>query len=129
MVCCEPVTISHVMLTCHAPARVLDDYLILRWYGRVHIITRRRLVEFWKVHPEARVPLQHWFTIIRKTDYASLAALRRTFPSADHVHRFTVFNIGGDKFRLIAAIHYNRKKVSIRHVLTHAEYDRGSWRM
>lgn len=75
------------------------------------------------------MPLQHWFAIIRKTDYASFAALRTTFPSADHVDQFTVFNIGGNKFRLIAAIHYNRKKVYIRHVLTHAEYDRGSWRL
>jgi len=95
----------------------------------VHVITRRRLTDFWRIHPEARSPLQHWFAIIRKTDYASFAALRTTFPSADQVHRFTVFDVGGNKFRLIAAIHYNRKKVYIRHVLTHAEYDRGSWRI
>jgi mRNA interferase HigB len=94
----------------------------------VHIITRRRLVDFWEIHPEARTPLQHWFAIIRQTDYASFAALRVTFPSADQVGRFTVFNIGGNKFRLITAVHYNRKKVYIRHVLTHAEYDRGRWR-
>lgn len=95
----------------------------------MHIITRRRLVNFWRIHPEARASLQHWFAIVRKTDYASFAALRATFPSADQVNRLTVFNIGGNKFRLIAAIHYNRKKVYIRHVLTHAEYDRGSWRI
>lgn len=94
----------------------------------MHIITRRRLVEFWAIHPDARVPLEHWFTIISKTDYASFAALRKTFPSADQVDRFTVFNIGGNKIRLIAAIHYNRKKVYIRHVLTHAQYDREGWR-
>ena len=75
------------------------------------------------------MPLQHWFTIVRKTDYASFAALRATFPSADQVDRFTVFNVGGNKFRLIAAIHYNRKKVYIRHVLMHAEYDQGRWRI
>lgn len=48
--------------------------------------------------------------------------------SADKVGKFTVFDIGGNKYRLIAAIHYNRKKVYIRHVLTHAEYDRGKWK-
>lgn len=94
----------------------------------MHIITRRRLEDFWQTHPEARSPLEHWFAMMRKTDYASFAALRITFPSADQVHRFTVFNIGGNKFRLIAAIHYNRKKVYVRHVLTHAEYDRAGWR-
>jgi mRNA interferase HigB len=44
------------------------------------------------------------------------------------VNRLTVFNIGGNKFRLIAAIHYNRKKLYIRHILTHADYDRNTWR-
>ncbi len=86
-------------------------------------------MDFGRLHPEARVPLQYWFTIVRKTDYASFAALRATFPSADQVDRFTVFNVGGNKFRLIAAIHYNRKKVYIRHVLMHAEYDQGRWRI
>jgi mRNA interferase HigB len=94
----------------------------------VRIITRRRLVDFWEIHPEVRVPLQHWFAIIRQTDYASFTALRATFPSADQVERFTVFNVGGNKFRLITVIHYNRKKVYVRHVLTHAEYDRRGWR-
>ena len=60
--------------------------------------------------------------------YASVADLRVTFPSADHVGRFTVFNIGGTTYLLIVAIHYNRRKVYVRHVLTHAEDDRGNWR-
>jgi mRNA interferase HigB len=85
-------------------------------------------MEFARTHPDARTPLNVWFTIVRKTDYTSFANLRVTFPSADQVDRFTVFNIGGNKFRLIAAIHYNRKKIYIRQVLTHAEYDRGAWR-
>jgi hypothetical protein len=46
-------------------------------------------------------------------------------PHADHVGRFTVFNVGGNKYHLIGAIHYNRGKVYVRHVLTHKEYDRG----
>jgi mRNA interferase HigB len=74
------------------------------------------------------VPLSHWYEIVSKTDFASFAALRTTFPSADQVGKFTVFNIGGNKYRLISAIHYNRKKVYIRHVLTHAEYSRDRWR-
>jgi mRNA interferase HigB len=50
------------------------------------------------------------------------------FSSADQVGKFTVFNIGGNKVRLIAAIHYNRKKVYIRAVLTHEEYDENKWK-
>ncbi|TGK76307.1 type II toxin-antitoxin system HigB family toxin, partial [Leptospira wolffii] len=44
------------------------------------------------------------------------------------VGKFTVFNISGNNFRLISSIHYNRKKVFIRHVLTHSEYDKGKWK-
>jgi len=50
------------------------------------------------------------------------------YPQADQVGRCTVFNIGGNNYRLIAAIHYNTGVVYIRHVLTHAEYDRGAWK-
>lgn len=50
------------------------------------------------------------------------------FPHADKVGKFTVFNVGGNKVRLIAAIHYNRGKIYIRHVLTHREYDKGAWK-
>jgi mRNA interferase HigB len=52
----------------------------------------------------------------------------RVFASADNVEGLTVFDIGGNKFRLITSIHYNRRKVYIRAVLTHAEYDRGNWK-
>jgi mRNA interferase HigB len=86
------------------------------------------LIEFARKHPDARVPLNNWYAIVSKTNYASFAGLRITFPSADQVGKFTVFNIAGNKYRLIVAIHYNRKKVYIRHVLTHAEYSRGDWR-
>ena len=94
----------------------------------MHIITRKRLIEFTQKHPDARGPLNHWHTIVSKTDYASFASLRTTFLSADQVGQYTVFNIGENKYRLIVAIHYTRKKVYIRHVLTHADYDRGTWR-
>lgn len=66
--------------------------------------------------------------VIRKGRFSNLAELRQTFPHADQVGKFTVFNIGGNKARLIAALHYNRNKLFIRHVLTHNEYDAGKWK-
>jgi mRNA interferase HigB len=54
--------------------------------------------------------------------------LRETFPSADMVNELTVFNIGGNKYRLVASVHFNRRKVYVRHVLTHVEYDLGNWK-
>ena len=65
---------------------------------------------------------------MKRDNYASIEDIRRVFPGADKVGKLTVFNIGGNKVRLIAAIHYNRKKIYIRAVLTHKEYNEGIWR-
>jgi mRNA interferase HigB len=69
-----------------------------------------------------------WHTVVRHAEWETFADVRASYPSADQVGRFTVFNIGGNKYRLIAVIHFNRAKVYVRHVLTHAEYDRGNWK-
>jgi mRNA interferase HigB len=94
----------------------------------MHVITRKRLNEFATRYPETLTALAKWYQLAKKTDSASLAELRAVFPSADQVGKLTVFNIGGNKVRLIAAIHYNRKRLYIRAVLTHEEYDRGKWK-
>ena len=77
----------------------------------MHVITRKRLNEFAESHPETQSALVRWYKNIKQEDFASFVELRRSFPSADRVGKLTVFNIGGNKVRLIAAIHYNRKKV------------------
>ena len=94
----------------------------------MHIITRRRLNEFASKYPDARTALQHWYKLMKAGQFHSLAELRATFASADKVGKLTVFNISGNKARLIAALHYNRQKIYIRAVLTHAEYDQGKWK-
>jgi mRNA interferase HigB len=94
----------------------------------MHIITRKRLNEFADKYPELRNALAHWYQLVKRSNFNSFAELRSVFPSADQVGKLTVFNIGGNKVRLIAAIHYNRRKVYIRAVLTHKEYDEGKWK-
>lgn len=94
----------------------------------MHVIAKSALVAFWKKYPDAEGPLQAWHSLMEAEIYLDFNNLCRTFASADYVDRLTVFNIGGNKYRLIASIHYNRRKVYIRHVLTHAEYDRDSWK-
>ena len=94
----------------------------------MHIITRKRLFEFARKHPDAESALDHWYRVMKRYTFDSFASLRRVFPSADQIGKVTVFNVGGNKARLIAAIHYNRRKVFIRHVLTHDEYDKGKWK-
>lgn len=94
----------------------------------MHIITRKRLNEYAKHHPDAKSSLQHWYVLMKSKDFTSFADLRSVFPSADQVGKLTVFNIGGNKVRLIAAIHYNRRTLYIRAVLSHDEYDEDRWK-
>ena len=94
----------------------------------MRIITRKRLLEFAKKHPNCNTAIESWYRIVKHTKFNSFAKLKQTFPSADQVGNLTVFNIGGNKARLIAAIHYNTSRVYIRYVLTHKEYDRGTWK-
>ena len=94
----------------------------------MHIITRKRLNEFADKYPETRSALVNWYRLMKQNNFSSFAELRSMFSSADQVGKLTVFNIGGNKVRLIAAIHYNRKNVYIRSVLTHEEYDENRWK-
>jgi mRNA interferase HigB len=94
----------------------------------MHIISRKRLNEFAERHPDTKAALAYWYSLAKRTGFANFAELRAVFPSADQVGKLTVFNIGGNKVRLIAAIHYNRRKFYIRAVLTYAEYDEQRWK-
>jgi mRNA interferase HigB len=76
----------------------------------MHIITRKRLNEFAERHPTVMRGLVHWYRLLKQNNPANFGELRRVFPHADQVGGLTVFNIGGNKARLIAAIHYNRHK-------------------
>ncbi len=94
----------------------------------MHIITRKRLNIFAELHPESHSVLKDWYLLMKKHDFASFGELHSLFPSADKVGKLTVFNIRGNKIRLIAGVHFNRKRIYIRDVLTHSEYDEGKWK-
>ena len=94
----------------------------------MHIISRKTLKQFWEQHPDSQSSLSRWYKIMEKTEFSTFNELRQTFPTADKVNDLIVFNIGGNNYRLIASIHFNRNKVYIRHVLTHSEYDQGAWK-
>lgn len=95
---------------------------------RMHLISIKKLREFWELHPDASGPLHSWSKVIEHAQWENFAEVRSLYASADQVGRFTVFNIGGNEYRLIAVIHFNRSKVYVRHILTHKEYDNGSWK-
>jgi mRNA interferase HigB len=94
----------------------------------VRVVSRRRLREFWKQHPQAEVPLAAWYKIADKAEWKHLEDVRSMYPSADAVGEFTVFNIGGNDFRLVTRTVYLHHLVYVVEVLTHAEYDKRKWR-
>ena len=81
------------------------------------------------MHGDLSAPLDAWYRIAKKAEWRSLEDVRRVLPSADGVGEYTVFNIKGNSFRLIAARNYKTGRLFIRHVLTHAEYDKGGWKL
>ena len=94
----------------------------------MHIISKKMLRQFWVKHPDAERPLRRWFRTVTAAEWTSLAELKGTFGHADQVGKLIVFNVGGNKARVIAAVHFNRGKLFIRQVLSHADYDRGDWK-
>jgi mRNA interferase HigB len=94
----------------------------------VHIISTTRLKKYYVLYPNAQPSLQTWIKLVRKASWQNLAETRETFPSPDSVKNFTVFNIAGNRYRLITSIDYESKKVFIRHFLTHADYDKDKWK-
>ena len=94
----------------------------------MHVISKKRLREFWVKSPDAQLPLDNWYRIAKKAMWQSIAEVRTVFPHADAAYDCTVFNIGGNKYRLIVDIEYDRQMIYVKHVLTHKDYDKGAWK-
>jgi len=94
----------------------------------MHIITKKQLQAFWKKYPDSETSLKTWYSITKKARWENLAETKADFSHADLVGVCTIFNIGGNKYRLITKIYYPNKKVLIRFVLTHAEYDKKNYK-
>ena len=92
------------------------------------LISNKMLREFAALHPFAEQPLQDFRRLIEHGSYASFAQLKATFASVDKVGERYVFNIGGNKYRLIAAIAFQVGLVWVKAVLTHEQYDKGEWK-
>src|SRR5438477_13203213 len=99
----------------------------------MRIITRKRLGEFAARYRDAAAPLAAWTRAVQAGRWRNLDQLRLTFPHADNVRvesgrEATVFNIKGNHYRLITAIHYDRKRIFIMRFLTHADYNKERWK-
>jgi len=94
----------------------------------VRVVGREAIAEFQKDHPDSVAPLDRWAGIVEAAAWKNPAEVRATFGSADFVGGKLVFNIGGNKYRLIAAISFEIRILSVEAVLTHSEYDKGKWK-
>lgn len=94
----------------------------------MNVISYKRIRQFSSIYPDSLVPLKAWFTTAKKANWQNLVDLRQVYPSADLVGRYTVFNIKGNRYRLIARINYRAQTLFIRAIMTHDEYDIGRWK-
>jgi mRNA interferase HigB len=92
------------------------------------LISNKALRDFSAIYPSAENPLQNFRQLIEQGTYNSFGDLKTTFAAVDKVGERYVFNIGGNKFRLIAAIAFVPQLFWVKAVLTHAEYDKGDWK-
>src|SRR4029079_2139175 len=95
---------------------------------KMNVISFKRIREFTLTHRDSASGLKAWFTTAKRSRWRSLAELKQFYPTADLVGRYTVFNIKGNKYRLISRIVYRSQTVFIVAILTHAEYDLGKWK-
>jgi mRNA interferase HigB len=90
----------------------------------MRVISRKVLEAFIEQHSAARSPLVTWYRLASKCQASDLNGLKKTFGAVDYVPpQYYVFDAGGNHFRIVAAIHFNRQMLFVRHVFTHGEYD------
>jgi mRNA interferase HigB len=92
----------------------------------VHVISKRPLREFWEKHNQAKEPLDAWYRAVSRAAWKTFRDLRQSYASADIAGQFTIFDIGGNRWRVITVIHYDRQMVYVRNVFTHDDYSRWS---
>lgn len=98
----------------------------------MRVISKARLKQFWEApgRDDAEGPLRAWYTHVnsRTVAWQAWADVKADFSTASSVGNCTVFNVGGNKYRLVARVLYRSQKVFVLKVMTHADYDRDTWK-
>lgn len=94
----------------------------------MHVISRRKLREYCKEHADSYEALDDWYVTASKASWGNLTEVQAIYPKAEAVGYFTIFNIKGNKYRLIVSINYEKQVIYIKYILTHAEYDKDNWK-
>ncbi len=94
----------------------------------MHIISKKKITDFIAKFPDSESSLFSWYSIVNTVNFSDFIELRNWFPSADLVGRRTVFNIGGNKYRMITRVNFVSRRIFILYILTHYEYSKGKWK-
>jgi mRNA interferase HigB len=94
----------------------------------MRVISRKRLRKAQPDHPELFDPLNAWWKVAANVEWKNIDDVRKIYRATDPVGRFTVFNIKGNKYRLIVRMEYRKHLIFIIAILTHAQYDKGAWK-
>ena len=94
----------------------------------MRVISRKKIRYATEVHPEWGASLSAWSKLAKRADWPHFPDVKRSWRNSDNVGTCVVFDISHNKCRLIAWINYRNKKVFIRDILSHAEYDRENWK-
>jgi mRNA interferase HigB len=90
----------------------------------LRVISKKKIRDYIKNNVQAELPLTEWYMKMRACHVKNLSEMKKSFNSVDFVNGYTIFNIGGNNYRLITAIHYNTQHCYIREIWTHAEYSK-----
>lgn len=94
----------------------------------MHVISHAKIVVAQAAHPDCASALNQWYRLSKRANWRNFAEVKACFPAADKGDDKFVFDVGGNKLRVIAAIHFNAGRVFIRAVLTHNQYAKGDWK-
>jgi mRNA interferase HigB len=94
----------------------------------MNTISFKKIREFVRLHPDSHSSLNAWYKIAKKARWRNLAEVRQFYPHADLVGSYTIFNIRGNNYRLVAEINYQYQQILTRQILTGEEYDEDKWK-
>jgi mRNA interferase HigB len=94
----------------------------------MNVVSHKAIRTFCQKYGDAWSPLDRWYGVAKRATWVSFAEVKQTFNAADFVAPYVVFDIGGNKYRLIAEINFSRRVLFIRGIMTHKEYVKGAWK-
>jgi mRNA interferase HigB len=94
----------------------------------VNVISKPALLKKTARHADAMVAVLDWLIVARHADWRNLEDVRAVYPATDLVGALAIFNIKGNRYRLIVRMNFGRRRIYIKEFLTHAEYDKGVWK-